>query len=246
MILDYGNEKAGTWEGFLYNRAMYIGINLAIQPFSVGVLSEQNEFMGVSWQVKTGLSEQVMQEIVNLCDRLGGSVQDIKGITVIHGPGSYTGLRIGVTTAKSLAQTLSCPLYSLGTLSFLLRSYRGMQGLILGVIPGRRTELNIQLFGGYQGGIREVSELFSIKTSALTRVLSGFKEPVMVVAGGIEDMSIFNDEVSVVPVSLSSYELALYARSQETEAGSVKFNDVLPLYSHEPVTGSVNVTSRKE
>lgn len=73
--------------------------------------------------------------------------QKLEKIVVAQGPGSYTGLRIGVTTAKTLAWTLDLKLYSLSSLALIAASKKSFQGLIIPIINARRQNVYT---GAYQ------------------------------------------------------------------------------------------------
>src|SRR5262245_54221583 len=65
------------------------------------------------------LSERLLPGIEALREQVGISLGDLEGIAVSTGPGSFTGLRIGVTTAKTLAWALGVPVAGVGTLHAL-------------------------------------------------------------------------------------------------------------------------------
>jgi tRNA threonylcarbamoyladenosine biosynthesis protein TsaB len=62
---------------------------------------------------------RLMPLIVDLLDEAGWSWTDIERIAVGVGPGTFTGLRIGISTARALARSLSCPLVGVSTLQSL-------------------------------------------------------------------------------------------------------------------------------
>ncbi|AMB99394.1 hypothetical protein AWM75_05030 [Aerococcus urinaehominis] len=64
-------------------------------------------------------SKQLLPLLDLMCETVNVKPQEIDQILVVRGPGSYTGLRIGVTVAKMLACTLAKPLYSLSSLQAL-------------------------------------------------------------------------------------------------------------------------------
>lgn len=62
------------------------------------------------WQAHRQLAETIHLKIQNLLERNGKSLKDIQGIACFQGPGSFTGLRIGLTVANTLAYALHVPI----------------------------------------------------------------------------------------------------------------------------------------
>lgn len=84
------------------------------------------------------------------------SILDLKAIAVSKGPGSYTGLRIGVSAAKGLCYGLKIPLISIDTLTILARQISIENGLIVPMIDARRMEVYSAIFDANHQMIREV------------------------------------------------------------------------------------------
>ena len=72
--------------------------------------------------------------------------KDLDAIAVGKGPGSYTGLRIGVSTAKGLAYAINKPLIAIDTLKALAKNIQVEQGLIVPMIDARRLEVYSAIF----------------------------------------------------------------------------------------------------
>jgi tRNA threonylcarbamoyladenosine biosynthesis protein TsaB len=84
------------------------------------------------------------------------SMQDLDAIAVSKGPGSYTGLRIGVSAAKGLCYALDIPLIALPTLSILAEKIT-KKGLIIPLIDARRMEVYSAVFNSEKIQIRETN-----------------------------------------------------------------------------------------
>jgi tRNA threonylcarbamoyladenosine biosynthesis protein TsaB len=91
-----------------------IGISQDLQV----IASKQNNLSNTHGEfVQAGVEE--------LCKEAGISLKDMDAITVTMGPGSYTGLRVGLASAKGLAFALNKPLIGLSTLSLLAKAAVG-------------------------------------------------------------------------------------------------------------------------
>jgi tRNA threonylcarbamoyladenosine biosynthesis protein TsaB len=75
-------------------------------------------------------------------------MSDLEAVAVSQGPGSYTGLRIGVSTAKGIAYGLEIPLIGINTLQAMAASQLVNQGeFVVAVLDARRKEVYTQTFG---------------------------------------------------------------------------------------------------
>jgi tRNA threonylcarbamoyladenosine biosynthesis protein TsaB len=93
--------------------------------------------------------EEILQE-VNI------NITQLKAISVSKGPGSYTGLRIGVSAAKGLCYALQIPLISLDTMQILAKKVAVTDGLIVPMIDARRMEVYSAVFDANHKKISEV------------------------------------------------------------------------------------------
>jgi tRNA threonylcarbamoyladenosine biosynthesis protein TsaB len=91
----------------------------------------------------------------------GYSYSDLDAVAVSKGPGSYTGLRIGVSTAKGLCFALDKPLIAIGTLGMMakgfLKANPSSDGLICPMIDARRMEVFTALFDSSLTAVENVS-----------------------------------------------------------------------------------------
>ena len=106
---------------------------------------------------KTILCKEIAEEGYSHAERLhvfieeiikeaGIIFQDISAIAVSQGPGSYTGLRIGVSAAKGLCFALDIPLIAVDTLQVLASQAYVSSGLIIPMLDARRMEVYSAIF----------------------------------------------------------------------------------------------------
>lgn len=139
-------------------------IETATEVCSVA-LSRGTEIIGIKENAE-GLSHA--KSLLPFIDTVLGdnnlTAKDLDGVVVSAGPGSYTGLRIGASTAKGIAYTAGIPLISVGTLFGIAASCLGQpdaagQGstLIAPMIDARRMEVFTAVFDGGLSTVEEVS-----------------------------------------------------------------------------------------
>jgi tRNA threonylcarbamoyladenosine biosynthesis protein TsaB len=101
-------------------------------------------------------AEKLHVFIEEIIKESGITVKDLKAIAISKGPGSYTGLRIGVSTAKGLCYALEIPLIAIDTLQVLAQKVTQKNGLIVPMIDARRMEVYSAVFDSNQKKILEV------------------------------------------------------------------------------------------
>ena len=83
------------------------------------------------------------------------TTKDLSAIAISKGPGSYTGLRIGVSAAKGLCFALEIPLISVSTLEVLADQIKINEGIIITMLDARRMEVYSAVFDKHNNQIRE-------------------------------------------------------------------------------------------
>lgn len=91
-------------------------------------------------------AERLHVFIDEVCKESEIGFQDLAAIAVSQGPGSYTGLRIGVSAAKGLCYALNIPLIAVDTLQVLASKVTIAEGLIIPMLDARRMEVYSAIF----------------------------------------------------------------------------------------------------
>ncbi len=99
---------------------------------------------------------RLVPEIAALLDGRQATLRDIEAIVVVSGPGSFTGIRIGLSTAKGLAEAAGIPLIAVSRLALLANS-TGLPNVLAAVDAGR-GEFYV---GEYRDGVNLGEKLFS-------------------------------------------------------------------------------------
>ena len=111
--------------------------------------------------------------IENILAQGSVSKDEIDAIAVSKGPGSYTGLRIGVSAAKGLSFALSVPLISIDTLTALSFAISIDKGLIVPMLDARRMEVYSAIFDKQHQKIREIKAEIIDENSFLAALEQG-------------------------------------------------------------------------
>ena len=95
-------------------------------------------------QVEKSHSSLLPTIVLEICKEAGLSISDLAGIAVSEGPGSYTGLRIGISSAKGFAYSLKVPLIGIPTLDIMLEAVRNIhtgEFMLCAMMDARRMEV---------------------------------------------------------------------------------------------------------
>lgn len=76
----------------------------------IGLFDDDKKLKYYSWIADRNLAETILHKIDDLLASADRNIEDVEGIVVFAGPGSFTGLRIGVTVANTVAYSLGVPI----------------------------------------------------------------------------------------------------------------------------------------
>ena len=127
--------------------ARIISIETSTEVCSVA-LHEQGQLVALSEIKQQGAHAEKLMGLLDEVVHAGGiTFSGIDALAVSQGPGSYTGLRIGISTAKGLAYGLGKPLIGINTLESIASSVEAEQGgSIVVALDARRMEIFTQTF----------------------------------------------------------------------------------------------------
>lgn len=111
--------------------------------------------------------------------------REIAGIAVSGGPGSFTGLRIGMSTAKALAQVWGKPVVGISTLETLAFPLAGHGSLVCPVLNARKNEVYTAIYDCTGSVPNCLTGHMSVKPEKLVEILLQFKKPVSFLGDGV-------------------------------------------------------------
>lgn len=124
-------------------------------------------------QLNIGLthSEQLLPAVDDLMNLTGLRPAQLDAIAITQGPGSFTGLRIGFSTAKGMALGLKKPLIPVPTLDVLAQNGAGITGLIVPIMNARRKQVYTAVYRSDGHSITRESDYQAIAVSDLLQEL---------------------------------------------------------------------------
>ena len=165
------------------------------------------------------------------------SLSDMDLLAVAAGPGSFTGLRIGVSALKGLAWAAGKPCCGVSTLEAMAQNLRHMDGLIVCAMDARRSQVYNAVFAAEGGQLTRLTPDRAIALSQLAEELQDDPRPKLVVGDGAALCSGFLSEAGIpcrmAPAQLvmqNAVGVALAAEEMAARGETVSARDLVPVY----------------
>ncbi|WP_103069953.1 tRNA (adenosine(37)-N6)-threonylcarbamoyltransferase complex dimerization subunit type 1 TsaB [Aquimarina sediminis] len=203
-------------------------------------LIKDKEVISLEEDYDTGYShaERLHNYINNVVKKAEVSLKDLSAVAVSKGPGSYTGLRIGVSTAKGLCYALDIPLISIPTLhSLALQVSQKEDCYVVPMIDARRMEVYSAVFSSTYEEIRETKAEILTETS-FEQFLN--KKKVYFIGNGVEKFSTICSSENAIFIKdklPSANEMALLSYSKFIEEDFEDVSYFEPYYLKDFVAG---------
>lgn len=159
-----------------------LGIDTSTMTGSVAIITEDRLIAEYTLHTKTTHAERLLTMVEYALQSASLSIRDVDGIAVALGPGSFTGLRIGVTTAKSIAYSTQKPIMAVPSLDALASQYLFSELLICPILDARKKEVYTAFYRNTGAQVRRLSEYSVI---APENFLQEITEPVLFLGDGV-------------------------------------------------------------
>ena len=206
-------------------------------------VSEDEKILGI-YNIDNGLtqSELLLPMTENLMKSLKISFDEIDLIAVTVGPGSFTGVRIGVAVAKGIAFGRNIPCVAVSTLEALSENLRGLRGIFAPCMDARRGQVYNALFSSDGENITRLTPDRAISIDELADELKSYENPDIYLSGdghgvakaGLQSKNvkvmdtppllILENAASIVTIAIKKYKNGEYTTDL----------DILPTYLRLP------------
>lgn len=163
-----------------------LAIDTSNYTLGVALLEEDKVIGEYITNVKVNHSVRAMPAIQTLMKDCGVEPNQLTKIVVAKGPGSYTGVRIGVTIAKTLAWSLNIPIVGVSSLEVLAaHTGRYFKGLVAPLFDARRGQIYTGLYQYQNGMLETVIEDQNLLTVDWVEKLKSLNQPVLFVGNDL-------------------------------------------------------------
>lgn len=156
-----------------------LAINTTDRILGVALVKDQQIIAEKVTNLSVGHAKRLMPAIVHLMEEIGWEPAHLEKIVVAKGPGSYTGVRIGLTTAKTLAWSLNIPIVGISSIHALAYQAAFFSGFVCPFFDARRGRVYTGLFKWEKGRLKVVYEEQNVAMSKWLEKLSELNREIL-------------------------------------------------------------------
>jgi tRNA threonylcarbamoyladenosine biosynthesis protein TsaB len=225
---------------------LIIGIDTTTLACSVALLNNETVLAEATLNIKKTHSERLMPLLNNLLSESGIEREALDAIAVAAGPGSFTGLRIGVSTARALAQGLSIPAVPVCTLEALAEAVPTQHTLICPLLDARRNQVYTALYRRVikpPHALRTIIEPAALTLDELVSELQAYDQPVIFLGEGLNSYASTLEKalppervvITTAPFRLCRASLVVLVGQRLLSVNpKASYNELLPIYLRRP------------
>ena len=163
---------------------MILAFETSAKAASVALMAD-GILLGESYQ-NTGLthSQTLMTMAEDLLKSCGKTAADVTAVAVANGPGSFTGVRIGVAAAKGFAWGAEIPCYGVSTLEAMAQNLGVWDGYVVPCMDARRSQTYTAIFRAENGKLARILDDCAISLEELGEKLKNCEKPIFLVGDG--------------------------------------------------------------
>lgn len=165
------------------NAMKILAIDTSASSGSIALLEDELLIAELTTCIQKTHAERLLPSIKNLLDSVGVKIEDIDGFALTTGPGSFTGLRIGLSTIKGLAWSLNRPIVSVSTLEAIAMNIPYSDKHICPLLDARKKEV--------YAGIYKVDDHWPVSVMPDSAIIpealvKKIKEPTIFIGDGVK------------------------------------------------------------
>ena len=195
------------------------------------------------YNIDNGLtqSELLLPMAENMLKCLNLSFSDIDLLACAVGPGSFTGVRIGVALVKGIAFGRDIPCVAVSTLDELAENLCGLEGIIVPTMDARRQQVYTATYRGKDGKLEKLTDDRAIAISELAEELRAYDEPIYLSGDGYEvakkgltNAGIKLSDTPELLISENAYSIAKIAKRKYDAGEYTNDLEIAPTYLRMP------------
>ncbi len=171
-----------------------LGIDTSAKTASVGLVEDNNIIDDLFINEGLTHSETLVPMIDEVLKRNNLKIEDIDAFAVNNGPGSFTGIRIGVAVVKGLVLENNKPCYEVSTLDSIAYNCKDKNGIVVATMDARRNQVYNAIYKAENNVLTKIVDDRSILINELFEEISSYNSEVYIVGDGQKNVQDYYNE----------------------------------------------------
>lgn len=221
-----------------------LNIECSAVPCSVAVTEDSRVLASSFINVKLTHSQTLMPMLENTLKAAKLTINDIDGLAVSAGPGSFTGIRIGISAIKGLAAPKHLPCVGVSTLLAMAENFKDSDSIVCAVMDARCNQVYNAIFDIQNGEITRLCEDRALMCEELAeeikKLSQSHKKSVIIVGDGADIFYPFVADIENIKkatgqnLTQNAVGVALAAEESFKSGDTVAPSELLPIYLRLP------------
>lgn len=194
-----------------------LAVDTSASVASVAVMEDGILLGEYSINNKKTHSQKLLPMIDELLKNLELRIEDIDYFAASSGPGSFTGLRIGITTIKALAYSVNKQVIAVPTLDALANNVAPSDSLVCPIMDARNNQVYTAIYTAENRLIQNITEYMGIHITELCNILNGKNKKVIFLGDGVAIHKEFLKEKLSIPYDIAPASAILQRSSSVAE-----------------------------
>ena len=217
-----------------------LALDCSATAASCAVLEEDCVLASSFVNVKLTHSQTLLPMLENTLSSAMLSLNDIDAFAINNGPGSFTGIRIGISAVKGLAMPKNLPCVAVSTLYSIANMHKNINGVVVAVMDARCNQVYNAIFKIENGNITRLCEDRAVLVSDVMAELENITDTVYIAGDGAHLFAQFVQDKANVNISKEPLKqqnaigVGLAAQEMLNKGQSVSAKELMPFYLRLP------------
>ena len=211
-----------------------LALECSAGPASAAVIEDGQVVASRFTNIKMTHSQTLLPMVSEVLLEAALTMKDIDALAVSSGPGSFTGIRIGISAVKGLAAPRRLPCYGVSTLRAIAENFVSFNGIIAAVMDARCNQVYNAVFKAENGKITRLTDDRALMTDELMQELSQMSDNIIIAGDGAALFEKYADEKITVASIETRYQNAESVAKAAFESETVSADELMPFYLRLP------------
>ena len=214
-----------------------LAIDCSAGPASCAISEDGKIIASAYVNVRLTHSQTLLPMVKNTLDTALLKLDDIDAFAISNGPGSFTGIRIGISAVKGLAVPENKPCIPVSTLLATAYSHLGFDGIVCSVMDARCNQVYGAFFKIKNGLVTRLTEDRAVMVSEIETEIKNYSDEKIIISGdGADLFSLFADNNKNVTIAKEpvKYQTACGVALATSECEAVSPDELKPFYLRLP------------